>query len=78
MKKPAKFRIVKIERPHRHVQFQVQRRFFGSWGWWVNYGHVTKNGYWFNGLFEGLQAAEEYIKEELATPKKKEIINYNG
>lgn len=65
-----KYRIVKIERPHKDTIYKVQKRLFGSWGWWT----IAIDGYCF-AIYNNEYNARRFIVNDMQCPKtKKEVI----
>ena len=65
-----KYRIVKIERPHKGIIYKVQKRLFGSWGWWTIAYDGDRPA-----IFNTEGDAKLFIKIDMQCPKtKKEVI----
>ena len=73
MKANKKYRIVKIERPHEGIIYKVQKRLFGSWGWWTI---IFYNGR--PAIFNTEGDAKLFIEIDMQCPKTKKEVIYDS
>ena len=66
-----KYRIVKIERPHKDTIYKVQKRLFGSWGWWT----IAVDGCFF-AIYNTEYSARRFIEIDTQCPKTKREVIY--